>query len=95
MRDMTGTRRVCAPFGDADRMIIRHAAERAVRDEVLDVVIERIARDLARMDERPRLALRPAPADGPEVVVATRTVPIEQSTLRVRPGGGAVVARIG
>ncbi len=50
MNEKTGSTRVRAPFGDADRLTISLAARQCVRDEVLDVVIERLAAALGYGD---------------------------------------------
>lgn len=59
MPDTTGFDRVRAPLSDADRDTVHHAQQQSVRDEVLDVVIDRLARVLMAMPDgaRPALAI--------------------------------------
>lgn len=57
MPDTTGFDRVRAPLSDADRDSIHHARRQSVRDEVLDVVIDRLARVLQAMPDASRPAL--------------------------------------
>lgn len=57
MPDTTGFDRVRAPLSDADRDSIHHARKQSVRDEVLDVVVERLARVLGAMPDGARPAL--------------------------------------
>jgi hypothetical protein len=62
MKDKTDCTRVRAPLGDADRLTISLAARQCVRDEVLDVVIERLAIALgygAGVGATPALRLHP------------------------------------
>ena len=49
-----------APLSDADRELIAHARRRCISDEVLDVVVDRLARAIASMrdpEEPPALAI--------------------------------------
>lgn len=59
MSDTNGFDRIRSPLGDADREAIEHARRQCVRDEVLDVVVERVARAIAalRDDDPPQLTL--------------------------------------
>ena len=58
MNEKNGSDRVRAPLSEADRLTISLAMKHTVRDEVLDVVVDRIARDLRLSDGPPVLRLR-------------------------------------
>ncbi len=77
MTENTGPTRVRAPLGDADRLTISLAAKQCVRDEVLDVVIDRLAAALGyggEPDSSPGLRLHPA------------TLGVEADTSLTTPG---------
>ena len=89
MPDQTGSIRVRAPLSDAGRTLLPRASREAIRDEVLDVVVERVARAIAglRDDAAPALALTEV---FPEVC---RGYPRPASVEFI--GAPGVVARIG
>ncbi|MGP1308607.1 MAG: hypothetical protein ACTS27_00225 [Phycisphaerales bacterium] len=86
MPEENGPYRIRAPLSDADRSILADSMRTAVRDEVLDVVVERLARDLERMVPPPRCV------DG--ALVETRPISAPPK-VRLAPDGGPVLARIG
>jgi len=104
MTEETGCDRVRAPLGDAERLTIGLAMKQSVRDEVLDVVVERIARDIglcAPSHSQPTLRLRRAKTDDdppgaawPEPTGATPLVRVVTRHDADRWNGG-VLARIG
>jgi hypothetical protein len=109
MKEKTGCTRVRAPLGDADRLTISLAAKQCVRDEVLDVVIERLAVALGyggAPASTPTLRLHPgavAVDAGFEISTRADIKPgvnawgglVSGPAVRIMPREGSVLARIG
>lgn len=105
MNEKTGSDRVRAPLSDADRYTISLAMKHSVRDEVLDVVVDRIARDLRLSDGPPALRLRrddheppPALPTDPSLIeprVNAWSGLARSPVVTVLPREGPVLAKIG
>ena len=105
MNEKTGYDRVRAPLSDADRLTISLAMKHTVRDEVLDVVVDRLARDLRLGDSTPAWRLTrsdPEPPDGPighpaliEPRVNAWSGLGRDPVVTVLPREGPVLAKIG
>jgi hypothetical protein len=108
MNEKTESDRVRAPLSDADRYTISLAMKHSVRDEVLDVVVERLARDLRLSDGPPVLRLRrdddePPPPSPPPLPDPSMIEPrvnawsglARSPVVTVLPREGPVLAKIG
>lgn len=105
MNEKNGYDRVRAPLSDADRLTISLAMKHSVRDEVLDVVVERMARDLRLGEGPPPLRLcrdddEPPPPVSPDPSMIEPRVNAWSGLARspvvtVLPREGPVLAKIG
>jgi hypothetical protein len=92
-------------LSDADRYTISLAMKHSVRDEVLDVVVDRLARDLRLSDGPPVLRLRrdddeppPPPSPDPSMIeprVSAWSGLARSPVVTVLPREGPVLAKIG